>query len=72
MYRKKRILSLVLGLIYIVAVMLSGSGCSGKIHPEDGKTEDNVTIENAEADSQKAAEALTLNYESTIKVPFEE
>lgn len=72
MYRKKRILSLVLGLIYIVAVMLSGSGCSGEIQPEDGKTGDNVTIENAEADSQKAAEALTLNYESTIKVPFEE
>ena len=52
MYRKKRILSLVLGLIYIVAVMLSGSGCSGKIHPEDGKTEDNVTMK-MQADSKR-------------------
>ena len=77
----KRFLALTLGLVYILAVMLSGSGCSAKKQAVDEKIKENIAVESTDANSQKTeAEQNTekavpvlaqVEGSSEIDVPFE-
>lgn len=53
MSSKKRFLALTVVLIYILSVMLSGSGCSVKNQAVNKKPQENVTVEGTDANSQK-------------------
>lgn len=75
MYSGKRFLALTMGLVYILAVMLSGSGCSAQKQAADKNIQESITKESTDANNtntEKIAAVLApVDENSEIDVPFE-